>query len=551
MDVKTEKIIQQQFPYKKPRPGQLEIISHINKAIQDGYEYIILEAGTGTGKSAIATTLARMHKSTYILTMTKQLQKQYETDFGFATIKGRSNYTCTHNPDLSCDNGECKPPTQPDFDCQYGITTTKYDKTEQIHNNEAFTSSYNKKYYYKSDTECDYWYDKSFAINRQTTIMNYDYFIPELNYIKHFSPRNLLVLDEAHNIENKLMNIVGVKLNKKRIWEDIRTKINNITDEDVTKYETTLTEIINKYKKLLKKICEESQMFLSEKEIKQKRKTVTRINNIISNIVDVLHYIDHEPENWVVTDDKYNLIFKPLQIHNYTKKMLFNYADVCLFMSATILDKNNFCKWLGLDAKEVKHIKVKSPFNKNSRSIKLDLVGKMSNSQIKKNAPKTIPKLEKILTDYTSEKGIIHTNSYKCSNYIQQKIKNKRLLFHNSYNREKVLEKYLKSKEPLVLVSPSMSEGVDLPYELCRFQVIYKIPFPYLGDKQIKNRMEKDRAWYAYKTVMSLMQTYGRGMRAEDDWCNTFVLDSNINFVLYSNQYKNFVSDFFKEAIKK
>lgn len=61
-----------------------------------GFKNIIVEAGTGTGKSAIATTIARYIGNSYILTMTKQLQNQYLDDFDYmlSEIKGKSNYQC-------------------------------------------------------------------------------------------------------------------------------------------------------------------------------------------------------------------------------------------------------------------------------------------------------------------------------------------------------------------------------------------------------------------------------------------------------------------------
>ena len=85
------------FPFYEPRMGQFEIIQNINDAIKQGYKYIILEAGTGTGKSAIATTLAKMYGSAYILTMTKQLQSQYNNEFEFPLVKGRSNFSCLND----------------------------------------------------------------------------------------------------------------------------------------------------------------------------------------------------------------------------------------------------------------------------------------------------------------------------------------------------------------------------------------------------------------------------------------------------------------------
>ena len=69
------------FPFKSPRPDQLETISEIIDAVSRGYRYIVLEAGTGTGKSAIAATLSSIYENSYILTVTKQLQDQYIEDF--------------------------------------------------------------------------------------------------------------------------------------------------------------------------------------------------------------------------------------------------------------------------------------------------------------------------------------------------------------------------------------------------------------------------------------------------------------------------------------
>jgi Rad3-related DNA helicase len=175
----------------------------------------------------------------------------------------------------------------------------------------------------------------------------------------------------------------------------------------------------------------------------------------------------------------------------------------------------------------------------------------MSRRLIKRTAPKTLPILEKIIEHHKYEKGLIHTHNYKCQKYIIRNLKNPRLLGHTPRNREYVLGEFESSKEPMILVSPSMSEGVDLPYEKCQFQVIYKIPFPYLGDKQINQRKNLDPKWYAYKTIMTLLQAYGRGMRAEDDYCETYILDGNFRMLLRNPLYRDLVPSFFKEAIQR
>ena len=118
-----EQIIEN-FPFEQPREGQLEIIADIEEAISKGYKYIILEAGTGTGKSAVASTLARMYESAYILTMTKQLQKQYADEFDFPLVKGRGNFDCLKDGfEVTCDMGACKTaPKNSKFFCPYGIS---------------------------------------------------------------------------------------------------------------------------------------------------------------------------------------------------------------------------------------------------------------------------------------------------------------------------------------------------------------------------------------------------------------------------------------------
>ncbi|WP_407376915.1 helicase C-terminal domain-containing protein [Methanobrevibacter sp.] len=528
-----EEIIEN-FPFSEPRVGQLEIIQTINDAIRQGYKYIILEAGTGTGKSAIATTLAKMYESAYILTMTKQLQAQYSNEFDFPLVKGRGNFACLNDSlETTCDMGKCKTtPTSSNFYCPFGVA-----KNPSLDSELAFEDSYGGMVFYQSANHCHYWNQKANAINSPITLMNYDYAIMELNYVKHFAPRSLLILDEAHNIENKLMATMEVTLYNRTLEKDINKRISNETlkDGELEDWKMEIDVIRDSYDEIdLKDVA--------KNKADRIRSTISRLKSLSTNL-------EKEPKNWVIDADESGVVFKPLRVHHYAKNNLLKYGDVVIFMSATILSHKMFSKWLGLNPNEVYHIKVDSPFTKEKRPIILDLAGKMSANRIKNTAPKTIPILEEILKKHEGDKGLIHTHSYKCQQYILNNLYNSRLVSHTSKNREQILNFFEKDENPLVLVSPSMSEGVDLPYDKCRFQIIYKIPFPYLGDKQVNMRMKRDKKWYAYKTVMTLMQAYGRGMRAEDDSCYTYIIDSDINMLFKSPMYRSLIPDFFKEAV--
>ncbi len=522
------------FPFEIPREGQLEIIQEIEDAISKGYKYIILEAGTGTGKSAIAATLSKMYDSAYILTMTKQLQSQYAEEFKFPLVKGRANFSCLNGgTEMTCDMGLCKTTlNKNNFFCPYGV-----GKNPTLGSSEAFTTADDAPFFFNSDNHCNYWQQKTNAIKSSITLMNYDYAFLELNYVKHFSPRSLLVLDEAHNIEDKIMKNLELNLTNQRLEKDIQKRISKETlnDGTIEDWILELESISDAYKNLDLKTFKKNQ--------------VDRIDRTRRKIKSIIKYLNAEPKNWVIDADEIGVSFKPLRIHNYAKDLLFKYGDVCIFMSATILSYKMFSKWLGLNENEIFYINVDSPFPKEKRPIDLKLVGKMSKNRIKETAPKTIPIINDILRKHSEDKGLIHTHSYQNSIFITQNIPNSRLISHNSFNRERVLDHFEKDDNPLVLVSPSMSEGVDLPYDNCRFQIIYKIPFPYLGDMQINLRQKRDKRWYAYKTVMTIMQSYGRGMRAEDDYCTTYILDKDILMLFKSPLYKSLIPRFFKEAI--
>ena len=90
-----------------------------------------------------------------------------------------------------------------------------------------------------------------------------------------------------------------------------------------------------------------------------------------------------------------------------------------------------------------------------------------------------------------------------------------------------------------------MTEGVDLKGEHSRFQILCKIPYPYLGDKIVKKRMNKYKGWYDLQTVKSIIQSTGRSVRSSDDYAVTYILDSDFerlfrkNSMIFPQDFKN------------
>jgi ATP-dependent DNA helicase DinG len=93
-----------------------------------------------------------------------------------------------------------------------------------------------------------------------------------------------------------------------------------------------------------------------------------------------------------------------------------------------------------------------------------------------------------------------------------------------------------------------MTEGIDLADDLSRWQVICKIPYPYLGDPQVARRKDIDAAWYDWKTCLTVVQSYGRSIRSSDDYAVTYVLDADFSTFVKRQQKR--LPGWFLEAIK-
>ena len=103
---------------------------------------------------------------------------------------------------------------------------------------------------------------------------------------------------------------------------------------------------------------------------------------------------------------------------------------------------------------------------------------------------------------------------------------------------EVILEEHFNNTGPTVLISPSMSHGVDLKDDLARFQIIVKAPYLPTKDKRVEKLMKDDFNWYGNKMLCSLIQSCGRGVRSDKDHCTTYILDSAIVESIVNNRHK-------------
>jgi ATP-dependent DNA helicase DinG len=546
------------FPFPTVRERQKEVLDIIESTIKSGYKYIFLEAPTGFGKTPVAITLARYLGSSHICTATKDLQTQYRRDFPFVVeVKGRGNFPCIVKEDMgldeSCNYGPCI--KDESYDCSYKTRLMDYRVEAQgtVHELVKLDPFAERKYVEKIRSKskvveldwrpCHYYHQKWIGAHSTHTVYNYRYFLSDIFYAGATQKRNLLVLDEAHQLEHEVADFRSFTV-RKNMLPFLKMHMPDTSVDDI---ETWLDFCIN-LKERLFEFTEKAQGIIERSNQKVSLEPYTEKNlidglELDKSLAAAINDIKTNKDNWIVSGfqrDSANQLVKvtltPLDVSGYFDPIL-DKGSLSLFMSATILSKDHMCKMTGLDPEKVKFLRIEdSDFPVRNRPIHMMNVAWLSAKTMNVNMPKIAQAVDNIMSIHRNEKGIIHTTSYWQLQFIRDNISKEngsRLIeTASSLDRSEVLEKHYTSKKPTVLISPSLHLGVDLKDDLSRFQVIVKVPYPDLTDKKIAAKKDRDPKWYTWNTLLRLVQAYGRSVRSSDDHATTYMLDSSASYLL-------------------
>jgi len=229
------------------------------------------------------------------------------------------------------------------------------------------------------------------------------------------------------------------------------------------------------------------------------------------------------------------------------EESIFQLGNKILLMSGTILNHKTFCYNNGIPIDQSCFISLDSPFPIKNRQTFIVPIHSMSYKNINRGLPLINNAVQELLYQHRGEKGIIHAHTYRIAKFLKTNDRTGRILLHNPKNRIDVLESHMNSGEDSVLISPSFTEGIDLIHDTSRFQIICKIPFPFLQDNYIKTKMERCKHWYEWQTSKTIIQCLGRSVRSEEDHAISYVLDADWERFYYYNQFM--FPKWFKDAL--
>ena len=520
-----------------PNSSQVKLLKNIDQAFSDGHKFVVCNAPTGSGKSFISKTLANVSQEpscnfkdlitsytafkidqtgsytheaeceeeasagAFALTITKALQDQYKDLFDDVTIlKGKRNYASTIDSNIDVE-------------------------LESLIMPKSILEDHRRRH------KCPYHNDRRDALINKFAALNYNMFFSLPNHIKK---RQYLICDEAAELEDQLVKEFSCDINfemLKRMDILVRPFYSKNTANVIQWINNLLLDLNDKIDELRDIISTNTN---NKKFLVETRRKIVGMRNLHSKLSLIIDPWNDSEYLFETNTD--GISFMPLKVNNLSDH-LFKYADKVILMSATIIDPANFCKTLGID--KFKYVEADSTFDPSNSPIFCNTKNKLNYHNLKRTLPKIIKQVECICAHHKDDKGIIHTHNNTITSFLQKKLNGERFLIREpGVRNEEILEQHLASDKPTVLISPSMSHGVDLKDDLARFQIIIKAPYLPTKDKRIERLMKDDFNWYSNKMLCSVIQSCGRGIRSKKDYCRTYILDGAIVESVINNIHK-------------
>ncbi len=499
------------FPAPSFRGAQAQALEDIASAFEAGNDVVLVRAPTGSGKSllgrAIMGTARRPDEATpsepvgayYTTPQVSQLDDVAADRLleDFAIIRGKANYECILPGEeyTLVDRAPC-------------ARTRGYDCSAKH--------------------RCPYFSDRAIAASREFAATTLAYFMHTAGS-DVFGRRDVCVIDEAHGLGEWAEMYATIELGPDTvpIWDEVRVPDVDEDLERTARFAETLADVCKRAKNEL----------LARDELEPGE--AARRDRLQERIAELSWFVEdrrdpESPTTWIVDqDEERRLTITPMDPQRYLKHTIWERAERFALLSATILDKDAFCRSAGLSPERVALVDVPHTFPVENRPLYDVTQGKMTYEEREATLPRVAETITRLMGKHPLDKGIVHAHSYAIKEalvgHLDELGVGARVRTHDRETRDSTLESWKRSDDPTVFLSVKMEEALDLEGELARWQVLCKAPFPNTRDSRVAERLTDGQwAWYYRTALRTVIQAAGRVVRSPDDFGATYLADSSI-----------------------
>ena len=507
-----------EFPAPSFRGTQRQALRDIRDAFAAGNDVVLVRAPTGSGKSLLARAIAGCARrdgedapslptgAYYTTPQVSQLDDVAGDELlsDLSIIRGKSNYSCILPGETSTPVDRAPCARERGFDCPV-------------------------------QHRCPYFADRANASDSPIAAMTLAYFMQTAGS-EVFGERDVVVIDEAHGLAEWAEMYATIELSPATVpvWESCRPPdIEALSD--VEPYAERLLDVCGRRQEELRGFVE-----LSEAQVEERDALAELVRDLGWFLEDLR---DHDsPTVWVADQSDRGtredlrggaISIKPLDPARYLHHTVWNRGHTFALLSATMLDKDAFCRSAGLDPGTVAMVDVPHTFPVENRPLYDVTQGKMTYEHREETLPEVARVVVRLMAAHDDEKGLIHAHSYAIAERLTELLREfgvgSRVRSHDSGTRDAALSGWKRSDDPDVFVSVKMEEALNLRGDLCRWQVLCKAPYPNTNDSRVARRLEDGQwAWYYRTALRTVIQACGRVVRAPDDYGATYLADSSL-----------------------
>ena len=561
------------------RDNQIKYINLICEAFLDEkIKNVVLSAPTGTGKSIIGTVVAETIHSikypsapanaSFLLSATNVLLDQYHKTFAdkaeqnlFLLVKGAANYECEA---LSSEEEK-----QNAENCAISL----FRKNGMQNLIDSYCNN------------CEYFRMKALKPIARHLITNYSYyFIDRMYSAAPMAKRTVAVFDEAHLINDLFIDHNAIYISEKRlslcaeevndnltlgntdVFRDIKLIKDALTGGKITeanyldwlkRLQAVYSEISDAAKSNADRSIKNPSKYLKLQKLSKKYYSFgCKIDDLFT--FEYPHVFEFKEKSAAKYQAESEINVKPIFVGDMFQVL--DNAEHNLLMSATISDQ--FAKRTITFPETTKHIRLDPQFPPENKKVifyKPQVLNyrTMQEAETIKKLCSTVSQIVKHHTE-KGERGIILAPSFAAAQQIAKDLKGSSsyTLFEHIKGEKlsEVLDDFKKySKKPAVLITPSGFEGIDLPGDLSRFQILVKMPYASLGDKRIQTILDRYPDIYQIQALMKVVQGAGRSVRNKEDWATTYILDAGAqrSWTSKMNEWSNEFQTLFKSSLKE
>lgn len=465
----------------------------VEKIVFAKTRFVLLVTPVGSGKSATYMASALLNQASersVILTATRPLQDQLLTEFGevgLVDIRGKQNYVCDIDEKRTAATAICN----------------------------------SGMYCELKKSGCSYYDTKRVATKSQLVNTNYSFWLHDFIH-QSIGETTRLILDEGHKAIDEIERFAGVEIKAREL---ATYGCDQPPSRRQNEWKLRSLEVIEQWiqdNRPRKGAAQSTHthatiaQLRAAKELQQKFARLCRLSE----------------QEWLISPTREGWKWDLLEPGVLAEDLLFRGASKVVVVSATANRKT--LEMLGVDRRDVTLIEQESTFPVARRPIYFWPVARVGYSMSPRDEAYLRQAMDHIITTHPDQKGLIHSVSYaRARSIVDQLVAHRRkfLLHRQGEPLSDVIAEFRRRRDSVWLVTPAASEGISFPYEECEVVIIPKMPFPDLRDPLVKAKTQRDRDYIPYATLQTFEQMIGRAMRAEDDQCETYVLDDNLNWL--------------------